>query len=152
MTETAFRNSPSSETELMDHAAELSGLTISQLADRLNCVLPNNPSQSKGWTGEIVERFLGATAASLPEPDFQQIGIELKTIPIKNNGNPAESTYVCTVPLVNVSGLTWKRHWLEKNYHAFSGSLLKVKNQLNSPCAVLVTLYSGHQMWFRKTI
>ena len=46
-----------------------------------------------------IETILGASAGSLPEPDFQLIGVELKTIPLNAKGKPAESTYVCMVPL-----------------------------------------------------
>ena len=55
----------------------------------------------------MIEAVLGATAASLPEPDFQLIGVELKTIPIKRDGTPRESTYVCSVPLVCDQNPEW---------------------------------------------
>lgn len=92
----------------MQHAAELTGLSLAQLARRLDVPLPGIPAQAKGWTGATVEQFLGASATSLPEPDFQAIGVELKTLPVNARGKPAESTYVCTVPVVNLQGLTWE--------------------------------------------
>ena len=67
---------------------------------------------AKGWGGQLLEGFLGATASSLPEPDFQQIGVELKTLPINKNGQPCESTYVCTVPLQNNLNLKWETSWV----------------------------------------
>ncbi|MCK5498576.1 MAG: DNA mismatch repair endonuclease MutH, partial [Gammaproteobacteria bacterium] len=45
---------------------------------------------------------LGATASSLPEPDFQHIGVELKTLPLNKNGTPKESTYVCAINLTRI--------------------------------------------------
>ena len=52
--------------------------------------------------------FLGASAGNLSEPDFQLIGVELKTLPMGASGKPKESTYVCTVPLTDTAGLTWE--------------------------------------------
>lgn len=62
-----------------------------------------------------MELCLGATASSRPEPDFQYIGIELKTLPINHIGKPKESTYVCTVPLTVEADISW------------SGSVVKQK-------------------------
>lgn len=70
--------------------------------------LPDNPGHAKGWIGTIAETFLGATAQNLSEPDFQRIGVELKTLPLGQNGLPRESTYVCTVPLVETGHVTWE--------------------------------------------
>jgi DNA mismatch repair protein MutH len=55
-----------------------------------------------------MEAYLGATAGSLSEPDFQLIGVELKTIPVNAEGAPRESTYVCTVPLLGESSVDWR--------------------------------------------
>ncbi len=54
-----------------------------------------------------MELCLGATASSRPEPDFQYIGVELKTLPINHIGKPKESTYVCTVPLTVEADISW---------------------------------------------
>ena len=99
---------PKSETELLDRAWELAGLNLGELASRLDRKTPENLLHNKGWIGETLELALGATAGSKPEPDFQLIGIELKTIPIKNN-KPKESTHVCTVPMVNTHGMSWEK-------------------------------------------
>ena len=44
----------------------------------------------------------------MPEPDFQHIGVELKTLPVDQNFRPKESTYVCTVPLIRNAGAIWE--------------------------------------------
>lgn len=98
---------PHSEQELLDRARGIAGLTLAELAARLGCAVPRSPVRAKGWFGQLVERALGATAASLPEPDFQYLGVELKTLPLNRQRRPKESTYVCTVPLAENSGLTW---------------------------------------------
>ena len=99
---------PSSVNELMERANTLTGLTLKQVAQKLGKDVPTSQIRAKGWVGELMEKYLGATASSLSEPDFQAIGIELKTIPVGANQHPKESTYVCTVPLNNVIGLEWE--------------------------------------------
>jgi DNA mismatch repair protein MutH len=99
---------PRSETELMENARRLAGKTLKLAAQELGLDLPPGQRRAKGWIGELAEVFLGASAGTLSEPDFQLIGVELKTLPVGANGKPRESTYVCTVPLTNTSGLSWE--------------------------------------------
>jgi len=99
---------PQSEAELLQRSAQLAGKTLAQLADMIGIDIPQTQTRAKGWIGEAVEIYLGASAASKPEPDFQSIGVELKTLPLNRHGRPKESTYVCTVPLTELSGLTWE--------------------------------------------
>ena len=70
--------------------------------------VPRDLTHNKGWVGQLLERVLGATAGSHSEPDFQALGIELKTIPIARDGRPKETTYVCTVPLIDNSERNWQ--------------------------------------------
>lgn len=105
---------PRSERELLQRAAALAGRTLAQAALDTGLDLPANPARTKGWTGIIAETCLGATARNLSEPDFQLIGVELKTLPLGANGRPRESTYVCTVPLVETAGLTWENCTVRK--------------------------------------
>lgn len=104
---------PRSETELLARARRLAGLSLGQLARELGCRPPENLRRHKGWIGELLERALGASAGSLPEPDFPQLGIELKTLPVTRAGLPRESTYVCTVPL-EAHGETWETSWVRR--------------------------------------
>ncbi len=106
-------HAPKSEEELLDRAWNLAGLSLGEIAGKLTLHIPENLLHHKGWIGETLEHALGATAGSKPEPDFQLIGIELKTIPIKNN-SPKESTHVCTVPLINTNGMTWEKSLVKK--------------------------------------
>jgi DNA mismatch repair protein MutH len=50
---------------------------------------------------------LGASAGSRPEPDFPHLGIELKSLPINQQGKPLETTFVCVAPLTGLVGATW---------------------------------------------
>lgn len=112
MTVSPFITPPTTDDELLHRAQKLAGLTLLQLANQLKEPAPGKLHHAKGWIGQLLEKALGATAASLPEPDFQQIGIELKTLPVNQNGMPSESTYVCTVPLQNNHDLNWERSWV----------------------------------------
>lgn len=99
---------PRSEAELLERASGLAGLPIAELASRAGLSLPQSSRRGKGFAGTLLERLLGASAASLPEPDFQLIGVELKTLPIDSHGRPQESTYVCSVPLHDNHGVSWE--------------------------------------------
>jgi DNA mismatch repair protein MutH len=98
---------PASEPELLQRAAQLAGKTIAQVATELGLPCPSDQRRNKGWTGQLAEQYLGASATSLAEPDFRLIGVELKTIPLNRHGRPAESTYVCTLALNGTTGLEW---------------------------------------------
>lgn len=61
----------------------------------------------KGKVGQLVERALGASAGSRAEPDFTELGVELKTVPVAPDGRPLESTFVCSLRLGEADRLTW---------------------------------------------
>ena len=103
-----FAAPPVSEKELMERANALTGKTIQQIANETDSTVPAGLKNAKGWVGELVEISLGATAGSRPEPDFQIIGIELKTIPLDVNGKPKESTFICNVQLTGNIDLVWE--------------------------------------------
>lgn len=105
---------PSSEADLLARAEQIAGMSLAELADKIGLSVPTSLQAAKGWVGQLIEQSLGATAASLPEPDFQLIGVELKTLPINAQGQPQESTYVCTVPLVDNTGLQWESSWVRR--------------------------------------
>jgi DNA mismatch repair protein MutH len=104
---------PNSETALLQQATKLNGLTLQQLSNQLDVILPSDFQHHKGWLGQLIELALGATAGSSAEPDFPALGIELKTIPLNQQGKPLESTFVCAVPsLVALhwrDSLVWKK-------------------------------------------
>ena len=100
---------PSTEAELAERARDVAGLSLADLADRHGEKPPVGLRVAKGWAGQLLETALGASASTLPEPDFQLIGVELKTIPVSAHGTPRETTYVCTVPLGLEREITWER-------------------------------------------
>ena len=99
---------PVSRSELLDRATSIAGLTIQQLANKMDVSIPESTTHAKGWFGNLLELSLGANAASAPEPDFVNLGIELKSIPIDDNGKPKESTYICVTQLDPVALSSWE--------------------------------------------
>lgn len=99
---------PTSEQELMQRANMLAGLSLLDIAHELGVKVPPNFKRHKGWTGQLLERYLGATAGSKPQQDFVELGIELKTLPLSYKLSPLETTYVCYAPLLNNAGVTWE--------------------------------------------
>jgi DNA mismatch repair protein MutH len=69
--------------------------------------------RSKGWVGQLLERALGATGGSRAEPDFPELGIELKTIPVDESGRPLESCFVASLDLSAVD-LRWETSAVRK--------------------------------------
>lgn len=98
---------PTTETQLLERCQAIEGLSLMQLASRLDIGIPSHALQRKGWSGQAIELALGADAGSRSEPDFTHLGIELKTLPINHLGKPAESTFVTTIPLLTIHKQTW---------------------------------------------
>ncbi|WP_303907390.1 DNA mismatch repair endonuclease MutH [Thiohalomonas denitrificans] len=105
---------PTSEAELMERCRAVAGRSLGQLATQIGVEIPDDLRRAKGWVGQLVEAVLGADAASLAEPDFRTIGVEMKTVPLDFKGRPRESTYVCTVPLEQGIGETWATSWARR--------------------------------------
>lgn len=109
---------PEDESQLLVQAQSLAGYTLSELAALANIPIPADLRRDKGWTGVLLERWLGATAGSKPEQDFAALGVELKTIPVDRFGRPLETTFVCVAPLTGNSGVVWEtshvRHKLKR--------------------------------------
>jgi DNA mismatch repair protein MutH len=99
---------PETTEELMRRADALAGLSLGEVAAVANVAVPDNFKREKGWTGQLIELCLGATAGSKTQQDFARLGIELKTIPIDMNGQPLETTYVCYAPLTDVASIEWQ--------------------------------------------
>lgn len=109
---------PESEQQLLLRANRLAGYTLEELARQVNFHVPPNLKKDKGWVGTLLEFHLGASAGSKAEPDFPELGIELKSIPIGYDGKPLETTFVCVAPLTGNVGVTWEtshvRHKLKR--------------------------------------
>lgn len=100
-------NPPKTEEELLDRCNTLEGLSFGQLSMSLDLSIPFNPNQRKGWVGQALEIALGTDAGNHSMPDFQHLGIELKTLPISKSGKPTESTFITTIPLLTIHQQNW---------------------------------------------
>ena len=78
------------ETELFIRALALENVSVGDLAKELKIEVPKHSRNGKGFVGQLVEKALGADAGSTDSPDFTNLGIELKTIPIAPSGKPME--------------------------------------------------------------
>jgi DNA mismatch repair protein MutH len=103
-----MKSEPKSEHELFTRAQAIAGLTFAELAEQAKIPVPQDLTRDKGWVGQLLEWHLGASAGSKPQQDYQQLGIELKSIPISYQGKPLETTFVCVAPLTGTHGLTWE--------------------------------------------
>jgi DNA mismatch repair protein MutH len=99
--------SPSSEEELLARAKRIAGFTLASVAASCGRAVPADQRRAKGWVGNLLEIVLGATAGTRPHPDFEALGVELKTIPVDRKGRPRESTYLTTVRLRLLSRTAW---------------------------------------------
>jgi DNA mismatch repair protein MutH len=98
---------PQSEAELLGRSRALAGRTLGELAAEHGLEVPADLRRAKGWVGSFLERLLGATASSRAAPDFEALGIEMKTLPVTEQGQPVESTFVCTIDLLEIGDLEW---------------------------------------------
>lgn len=104
---------PTTEEELLQRARAIAGAPLSHLASALERPLPDL-TRHKGFVGQLLEAALGATASTRPAPDFEAVGVELKTIPIDDRGEPRESTFVCTAALSQIAGREWPTSQVRK--------------------------------------
>lgn len=105
---------PKSQAELLTRCEALAGKTLGQVALNLGLAVPDNLQRYKGWVGALLEAALGADAGNRAEPDFIGLGIEMKSLPLNKQGQPKESTYVCTVSMQQTGELNWHQSWLKR--------------------------------------
>lgn len=103
---------PDSVEQLVVRARALDGLSLKEIAAHLGQIDVASGLHAKGKWGELLERALGATGGSRQVVDFPDLGVELKTLPIGENGRPSESTYVCRFRLEEAESSTWETSWV----------------------------------------
>lgn len=102
---------PTSIEELVARARALAGATVEQLGVEVGIDTGGEAVRTKGTAGAVLEHALGATGGSAAVVDFPDLGVELKTIPVDEAGVPIESTYVCTISLVDAEDQEWSASW-----------------------------------------
>lgn len=100
------------EAALLRAARALAGFTLAELANAVCQGLPAEPLRDKGFIGRVAEHALGlhlhAVSPLVAASDFAALGIELKTLPVTATLTPRESTFVCYVPLTQLTELAWE--------------------------------------------
>lgn len=80
---------------------------MADVADGLGMPVPVGNVRTKGWSGQVIECELGAGDGVAQGPDFAALGIELKTVPVRGDLVPLESTAVCHIDPVAIAGESW---------------------------------------------
>jgi len=106
--------SPETSAELLARARSIAGRPLRNIAEQLGRPVPPDLRRAKGWIGQLLEAFLGASAGGRAEPDFPHLGIELKSLPVDRTGRPRESTWVCVAPLDGSLSGTWELSWVRR--------------------------------------
>ncbi len=105
---------PQTVAELIHRCQNIAGRTLGQIAAEMGHGVPENLLHHKGWVGQLLERYLGAEAGNQAEPDFVTLGIEMKTLPLNAQGQPKESTYVCSIAMQQAGELDWTHSWVRR--------------------------------------
>lgn len=99
---------PATEEQLLARARSLAGHTVLELATRAGREVPVDLRRNKGFIGHLAEWALGAPSHTKAAPDFEALGVELKTVPLSERGVPRESTFVCTIDLRTIANTDWE--------------------------------------------
>lgn len=95
---------------LVTHARALVGVRLADLAEDQGVPVPRGNVRTKGWAGQIIERELGVGEPGPRAghgPDFAELGVELKTVPVDLRGQPIESTAVCQIDPIAIAAESW---------------------------------------------
>ncbi|HSY38437.1 MAG TPA: MutH/Sau3AI family endonuclease [Polyangia bacterium] len=99
---------------LLAHARALVGVELSELADTLGLPVPAGRLRTKGWSGQVIEHELGVAIGGARGPDFAALGVELKTVPVRESLEPLESTAVCQIDPVAIAGESWESSYVRE--------------------------------------
>ncbi len=103
---------PRDLADLQARANDLAGRALDELAATHAVAFGGRDgAKTKGKTGELLERILGATGGPHAVHDFPELGVELKTIPVDAAMHARESTYVCTLQLTEAESAEWSTSW-----------------------------------------
>jgi DNA mismatch repair protein MutH len=100
--------------DLLAHARALVGVELSELADGLGLPVPVGQVRTKGWSGQILEHELGVAVGGARGPDFAALGIELKTVPVRESLEPLESTAICQIDPVAIAAESWESSYVRQ--------------------------------------
>lgn len=127
----AFKVDPPLNFQMLEeNLSKILGKSIATLATLANMPLPISTTYGKGFTGELIEKHLGASADNLPIPDFPNLGLELKTIPVDASLKALESTFLCHAPLTNIRNLCFENSFLYSKIKRVLFVLVKASRDL----------------------
>lgn len=131
--------------ELQHRCQQMVGATLGELAAHLQLPIPEHTLQAKGWIGQLIELYLGASGGSQAVHDFPLLNLELKTIPITHDKKPLESTYVCTVQS-NEHAIDWRDSWVYRKLQHVLWIPVLTKSTARIPLAARVI---QEPIWWR---
>ena len=114
---------------LVRHARALVGVSLADLADGLGLPVPIGNLRTKGWSGQIIERELGAGDGGERGPDFSELGVELKTVPVTAALVPLESTAVCQIDPIAIAAESWVTSYVRRKLDQVLFVALEVPGQ-----------------------
>lgn len=123
-------SAPDSLQHLMTRVSSIAGKTLGQIAHEAEVAIPADLSRHKGWVGTLLEHVLGCDAGSQALQDFSALGVELKTLPLDAQGQPKESTFVCTLNAAGSASGRWQDSWVRKKLSKVLWMPIEADNQL----------------------
>lgn len=108
------RAPPQTQAELVALARAIAGRTVAEVAALAGRAVPADLRRDKGFIGHLAEWATCAPSHTRPAPDFEHLGVELKTIPLDTVGRPRESTFVCTIDLRTIADTDWATSALKR--------------------------------------
>ena len=99
---------PQNFEELISYLNAINGKSLDELSKKVGLKLPSSTLHGKGFAGELIELCIGASAGNAAIPDFPNLWLELKTIPVGEDLKPLESTFISYAPLTNIRNLTFE--------------------------------------------
>jgi DNA mismatch repair protein MutH len=121
---------------------------LAEVADGLGKPVPVGAVRTKGWSGQVIERELGADDGSTHGPDFATLGIELKTVPVHGDLVPLESTAVCHIDPIAIAGESWSTSYVRRKLSQVLFVALEVPgtHSVGERQVVAVTLWTPSPM------
>ncbi len=105
--------------ELQSRLAILQGVRFEELAEAHAVEWPENIRAAKGTAGRLVEIVLGMTDPdNRPAADLSDLGLEIKTVPLRHGLRPLEDTKVTSLNYADVCAQTWSRSTVAKKLRA----------------------------------
>ncbi len=98
----------------MLRAAALLHRPVGEVAAALGVHVPKDLRRQKGLIGHIAELALGSDPKAGDGPDFPDLGIELKTVPVDPAGVPVASTFVCSIQMSQADREVWESSRLRR--------------------------------------